>query len=202
MPTGVYKHKKPSEITRKRMSETHKRIGTGKWNKGRRHSAETKEKISKTSQGRPRKYHGKGFQKGHPDFVSREARKQANEKTSQLLKGRYVGEKHWNWKGGKYGEHRREYKRFKTAERQSQKLQASGSHTLGEWEILKAQYNWICPCCGKKEPEIRLTEDHIVPITKGGSDNIENIQPLCKSCNSRKQTRVIKYYLAKIKELQ
>lgn len=68
-----------------------------------------------------------------------------------------------------------------------------GSHTIGEWETLKAQYNWICPACGKPEPEIKLTEDHIIPLTKSGSDNIENIQPLCRRCNIVKMTKIIKY---------
>ena len=68
-----------------------------------------------------------------------------------------------------------------------------GSHTIADWENLKVQYNWTCPCCHKVEPEIKLTEDHIIAITKGGSDNIENIQPLCHSCNSSKQTKIIKY---------
>lgn len=66
-------------------------------------------------------------------------------------------------------------------------------HTFGEWESLKAQYNWTCPCCEKSEPNIILTEDHIVPLSRGGSDNIENIQPLCKSCNCKKHTKIIFY---------
>src|SRR3990167_2169393 len=65
------------------------------------------------------------------------------------------------------------------------------TNNLGDWGMLKAQYNWTCPCCKKKEPKIKLTEDHIIPVSKGGSDNIENIQPLCKSCNSRKNNREI-----------
>jgi len=68
-----------------------------------------------------------------------------------------------------------------------------GCHSTGEWGNLKAQYNWKCPSCNKREPEIKLTRDHVIPISKGGSDNIENIQPLCVSCNSKKSTLSIKY---------
>lgn len=73
------------------------------------------------------------------------------------------------------------------------KKQIGGSHTLSEWETLKAQYNWTCVPCKRQEPEIKLTEDHIIPTSQGGSDNIENIQPLCRNCNSSKYTKIIRY---------
>lgn len=73
------------------------------------------------------------------------------------------------------------------------KYNSRGTHTAGEWERLKAQYGYTCPCCYKKEPEITLTEDHIIPLSIGGFNSIQNIQPLCHSCNSKKHTQIRVY---------
>ena len=44
-----------------------------------------------------------------------------------------------------------------------------------------------CAHCGTTES---LTVDHIHPISRGGSDDPENLQILCSSCNSSKGARV------------
>lgn len=75
----------------------------------------------------------------------------------------------------------------------ARKAGAKGSHTMAEWIKLKELYDNTCPACKQAEPTIKLTEDHVVPLSRGGSDYIENIQPLCGSCNSRKGTQVIQY---------
>lgn len=77
--------------------------------------------------------------------------------------------------------------------RRVRKLNAPGSHTIAEWEALKLYYNYTCLCCGRREPEIKLTRDHIIPLVKHGSDYIDNIQPLCRSCNSSKNVKIIDY---------
>jgi 5-methylcytosine-specific restriction endonuclease McrA len=45
------------------------------------------------------------------------------------------------------------------------------------------KYNFKCVECGCKE---NLTIDHIKPVSKGGGDEISNLQIMCKSCNSKK----------------
>lgn len=96
------------------------------------------------------------------------------------------------WKGGISFD--KKYINWLNHQYRVRRKEANGFHTYTEWETLKAQYNWTCPCCGNKETEIKLTIDHIIPLSKGGSDNIENIQPLCKSCNSKKYNKIIKKY--------
>jgi len=79
-----------------------------------------------------------------------------------------------------------EYKRAYRA----RKYGNGGRHTREEWEELKKRFSYTCQVCGRKEPETKMTEDHIIPLSKGGDDSIGNIQPLCKLCNSIKNNRV------------
>lgn len=82
---------------------------------------------------------------------------------------------------------------YKTAMKKKSWLGTEGSHTKEEWEDLKKEYNFTCPSCHKVEPEIKLTQDHIISLSRGGTDYIDNIQPLCHSCNSSKNYRTIRY---------
>lgn len=68
-----------------------------------------------------------------------------------------------------------------------------GSFTFEDWARLKELYDFTCPKCYRKEPDIILTQDHIIPISKGGNNFIENIQPLCRGCNASKSDNFIIY---------
>lgn len=65
-----------------------------------------------------------------------------------------------------------------------------GSFTAAEWEGIKEAHDYRCVKCHRREPDIALTVDHIVPVSKGGTSYPFNLQPLCKPCNSRKHAKL------------
>lgn len=71
------------------------------------------------------------------------------------------------------------------------KASGGGAYSAAEWKSLIEHYGGKCLCCGRDD--VKLTADHVVPVSKGGSSNIDNIQPLCQSCNSKKKDKVIDY---------
>jgi 5-methylcytosine-specific restriction endonuclease McrA len=136
------------------------------------------------------------YRAAHPDKI-REKRKRYKAKHPDVLKasrGRY------------YAKHRLEiYERLERCrkakpelyriiqKRAAHKRRAiianAGTYTLAELEAIKAAQDYRCLLCGLYEPFIKLTVDHVVPLSKGGSNTAKNLQMLCHSCNSHKRTR-------------
>lgn len=75
--------------------------------------------------------------------------------------------------------------------RRTRETKAGGSYTADEFKALCNHYGNKCLRCGKEN--VKLTADHVLPVARGGSSDISNIQPLCKSCNSAKNARHIDY---------
>lgn len=63
---------------------------------------------------------------------------------------------------------------------------AKGSHSIQEWQQMKDFFEDTCAKCLGTSGLINVERDHIIPIYQGGSDAINNIQPLCALCNSQK----------------
>ncbi len=68
-----------------------------------------------------------------------------------------------------------------------------GNFTVEEFKELCESYGNRCLACG--DSKATLEADHVVPLTRGGSDNISNIQPLCGSCNRKKFVNIVDYRL-------
>lgn len=59
------------------------------------------------------------------------------------------------------------------------------------WRRLLQYYERRCVRCGTRDKP--LTRDHIVPKSKGGTLAVNNLQPLCFECNSRKGRKTRDY---------
>ena len=155
----------------------------GYWT-GRHRSKETIEKMSLARKGKPNSSSTK-FKKGDKGHLGHKHSEETKAKISKTKTGLVLT-----------AEQRKE-RRIWQKQKRSRVIKRlrieSLSHSFGEWENLKKQYGYICPSCKQPEPIITLTEDHIIPLSKGGSDLIENIQPLCLKCNMKKHTKIIKY---------
>lgn len=136
------------------------------------------------------------YRKSHPEYVkkwnSSELKSKYYQKDKETVKARsrklYEDNREIELKK------RAEYKRNNphvvaayTQKRRSLKRSATGSFTSQEWLQVQATQNNRCNKCGI---ECKLTVDHIIPLSKGGSNYISNIQGLCMPCNASKHAKI------------
>ena len=129
-------------------------------------------------------------------------RKKINEKQNKVRlenieKARaYQREFYWKNRDAKIQQHKdwmkksdgknREYK----SNRRAKILQVGGKYTAREFKELCEKYHSVCLSCKLPLP---LVADHVIPLSKGGANSIDNIQPLCRHCNASKYTKHIDY---------
>jgi hypothetical protein len=53
------------------------------------------------------------------------------------------------------------------------------------FEVFKRD-NFTCRYCGRKTPQVVLEVDHIIPVSKGGTDDMDNLVTSCWECNRGK----------------
>ena len=180
--SGEHKRKLSEAKKGKIFTEEHRKnmsiARTGKPNykrRGLKHSEKTKKKISEAHNGKTSPF------KGISKYKTKEEKRLAD-----LLSGKKSYRKHIETRLIHYRQ-----LAFK-------RRNAKGSFTKEEWDNKLQEYNYKCVICDISHEELLnltgmgLTIDHIVPISKGGTSYIKNLQPLCKKCNCKKGNKYVK----------
>jgi 5-methylcytosine-specific restriction endonuclease McrA len=101
----------------------------------------------------------------------------------------------WRNKNPEYGKNWRKNNKEKIrhyAQNRRARVRGNGGElTVEEWNAVLDFYGYQCLCCGKGD--VKLTIDHVIPIFQGGKYSVDNVQPLCGPCNSRKKDKTIDY---------
>ena len=66
--------------------------------------------------------------------------------------------------------------------------------SVNEWTNVKSLFKNRCAYCGSLN---KLTQDHIIPLSKGGTYTNNNIIPACGRCNSSKGNKDLKEWYTK-----
>lgn len=86
-------------------------------------------------------------------------------------------------------DHARLYKRAAAAIRKSRQLNAPGSYSAADVERIYRAQRGKCYYCGKSVGN-EYHVDHVVPISRGGSNFPDNLVVSCPSCNCRKSDKL------------
>lgn len=65
--------------------------------------------------------------------------------------------------------------------------------TEAEWQDKVTKADFFCWLCGRKTTlergqNITLSLDHVIPLSEGGTNTIDNVEPACVQCNMHRKT--------------
>ena len=70
-----------------------------------------------------------------------------------------------------------------TQRRRTRKRQLPSALTAEQWITCKSYFDHKCAYCGAKK---KLTIEHFIPVSNFGELSVNNVLPVCSSCNSSK----------------
>jgi hypothetical protein len=98
----------------------------------------------------------------------------------------------------KYAVNNKEKVAFRNKKRRASKNGSKAEFSLNDWVSIVESFNHCCAYCLKHENICGpLTQEHIVPFSKGGEYSVDNIIPACRFCNSSKHNKSLLQFIFK-----
>lgn len=91
-------------------------------------------------------------------------------------------------KGRSYRARNRDYFRVANAIRRVRVLATDNPHTFQDIETQLARQNHMCYWCS--QPLTTYEVDHVIPVSRGGSNSADNIVVTCSNCNRTKSNKL------------
>ncbi len=168
-------------------------------NTGKKLSEETKAKISKAQKGKKKP----NISGENNHMFGKKKTAEWKEKVSKKMSG----ENHWNWQGGITAEtkkicDKRWVKNNKERSRRIKQLykarrRSAGSLTKEDIQLVYEdnikKYGTLTCCLCKKEISFGSDSlEHLTPLSRGGTNDVSNLDISHKRCNSKKNTKTLK----------
>lgn len=177
-------------------AEYRKRVSAERRELHREYRRQNRERISERKRERYAES-GRSLQKEYRERNAERIRarqREYRERNKEKIQERRRRE--WQEKRDAVSQRNRDYKRRdpvanRTREhrRRARKHANGGDFTPAEWAALCNHFGNVCLSCGSGD----ITIDHVLPLSKGGRNDIANLQPLCKGCNVSKGQRHVDY---------
>lgn len=133
----------------------------------------------------------KAFYQKHPEKHREIKRAKANAEWQKSNRDQ-LAVNHKAWKQAN-PDKMRELIRLQTHRRQARLKGLPYTLTQLEWQAILDAYQHRCAYCGRDD--VKMTQDHVIPVAHGGGYTADNLIPACKSCNCSRSDMSIREFV-------
>lgn len=104
------------------------------------------------------------------------------------------------WIVDNYERHREYQRNFQNARRQTLVASTDTPLTVEQWQDILLTFNNACAYCLIEN--VPLEQEHMQPISKGGTHTADNVIPACRTCNASKGGKSFLHFISSTLNLE
>lgn len=129
--------------------------------------------------------------RAHHEIVKERSRvRAAKQRKEHPEKQRQAFKKYYNSTKGKLNNRRG------SSKRRARARNAEGSCSREQWLARLAFHKYRCRYCGTPLTVLTAEPDHMIPLSRGGTQWPSNLVPACRTCNAKKKNKTFFEFMA------